>query len=212
MVTYRYVTIDLPEAELLADLEGIRQDLVSAIDYCDLIIKNMKTGSPDFKFLEAVSSSAVVRYARSFNTGVRATVPKYLLDEMSDEQRRDHSYFMNLRDKHIAHSVNVYEENEVVAYLTPEERGQRGVQSISVQHIRVMSIGDGSAMCLKGLCSYLLQRIENLITAEKKKLMAVLNTIPLDEPYAMKARSPRPSSEQDVARPRKKVQRKNSAS
>ncbi|HBE90403.1 MAG TPA: hypothetical protein DDW41_04315 [Candidatus Andersenbacteria bacterium] len=207
MVTYRYITIDLPEAELLADLEGIRQDLMGAIENCDLIIKNMKTGSSDFKFLEAVSSSAVVRYARSFNTGVRATIPKYLLDDMSDEQRRDHSYFINLRDKHIAHSVNVYEENEVVAYLTPEERGQRGVQSISVQHKRVLSIGDGSAMCLKALCSYLLQRIENLIITEKEKLMAVLNAIPVDELYAMKARSPRPSSEQDVSRPRRKVQR-----
>jgi|WetSurMetagenome_2_1015567.scaffolds.fasta_scaffold933758_2 hypothetical protein len=75
MATWRFVNIDFKEAYLLADLAGIRNDLEAANEICDLLGKGieMKEGIKAFTMPEALSAAAVVRYARAFKSGVRAS-------------------------------------------------------------------------------------------------------------------------------------------
>src|SRR5712691_10749508 len=136
MAVYRYVNLDIREAQLLSDLTGIEHDLKATVTLCNRLeaaLKDTFEGRQhDLITLETFTTAALVRYARSFTSGVRARLPKQILQGLPPKLLDDHRWFKALRDKYVAHSVNAFEENMVVAYLAPEELGTREVQSISV--------------------------------------------------------------------------------
>jgi hypothetical protein len=162
MATWRYVSLNLEEARLLADLAGVEQDLVVAESFCDLLFEERRESPgrgkvpPNPELWEALTVAASVRYARAFASSVRTKICKTMVEtvvkDLPAELASDHQRYIVFRNKYIAHSVNQFEENRVVAYLVPEERGPRGVASISVQHERLVSLGMGDAKRLKALC------------------------------------------------------------
>lgn len=85
-----------------------------------------------------------MRYGRSFYPSVREQIPTQLIEQLPQEYQESHTFFMNLRDKWVEHSVNGFEFTQVVAYLTPAERGPKSVSSISVlpNRIAFLSVQD----------------------------------------------------------------------
>lgn len=141
MAVWRFVNFDRPETQRLADLTGIANDLEATEEICDLLRENLQKLPSSGRILDALSSAALVRYARAFASGVRTRTPKSLVDDLSEALRKDHEWFLELRDKYVAHSVNPFEENQVVVYLVPEERGPKGVSTVEVQQQRLLSLG-----------------------------------------------------------------------
>jgi hypothetical protein len=78
-------------------------------------------GLPDGKNFRsrALIHSGVVAYARCFKGGVRALTlkPKELIVKGAPFDSHIHHYMIALRDKHIAHSVNDFEECNAVAIM-----------------------------------------------------------------------------------------------
>lgn len=78
-------------------------------------------GIPDDKNLhsKALIFSGVVGYARCFKSGVRALtlVPADLHDRGASFDDAIHEYLIALRDKHVAHSVNDFEQCESIAIV-----------------------------------------------------------------------------------------------
>src|SRR5258708_1465821 len=103
----------------LAAIASIQRDLSFTLRPCDLLLgpfatdSNIPTpnppGEPD-TIRESLWNSALIAYARCFATGIR----EHRLDESDFEGvpehasklKTDHRYFINLRSKHVAHSVN----------------------------------------------------------------------------------------------------------
>lgn len=50
--------------------------------------------------------------------------------------------FKDLRDKWIAHSVNAFEENDVLLWLMPLERGQMEIMDATVRERRVIRLSE----------------------------------------------------------------------
>jgi hypothetical protein len=171
MATWRFIALDFPEAQPLADLTGVEQDLRAAEWFCDLFIEEREKSNEERKetppnpaLWEALTVAASVRYARAFAKGVRTNNwVDTAVSGLPAEMAIDHHRYIDFRNKHIAHSVNAFEENRVVGYLIPEERGPRGVASISVQHERLLSLSVEDVRRLKGLCVEMLSRITGLI-------------------------------------------------
>jgi hypothetical protein len=136
--------------------------------------------------VDALSSAALVRYARAFADGVRTRYPTELLESLDREQLEDHRTFLNLRDKFVAHSVNAFEMNDVVAYLVPEDRGPRNVESISVQQHRLLSLGVDDARKLKDLTLELRRRLSPMIEEERARVLAVARAQPMDALYSQR--------------------------
>jgi hypothetical protein len=131
MATWRFVSLNLLETSVLADLTGIEQDLRVAERFCDLLIEELQKplaeldGVPSKPELwEALTVAAAVRYARAFASCVRTKSCKTMIEtvvkDLPAELANDHRRYIDFRNKYIAHSVNRFEENRVVAYLVPK--------------------------------------------------------------------------------------------
>lgn len=207
MATWRFVNIDLKEAQLLADLAGIRDDLEATDAICDLLSKGIEINDKpiDFTMSEALSAAALVRYARAFKSGVRAKeIREQLISLLSEELLEKHQWAIDLRDKYVAHSVNAFENNQVVAYLVPEERGPKGISSVTVQRLRLAAIGSDNVLDLKTLCAELMKHVDALIEKEQIKVLEAASQIPIDKLYAQKVQPPFLPKKCDVGKSRKK--------
>ena len=124
MAVWRFVDFSVKEAQHLADLASIEVDLNTTEGICDFFIKGkQKSDQPrepePFVLFEALCTAAIVRYGRSFVSDVREEIPTELIGQLPQEHQDLHIFFMYLRHKWVAHSVNAFEFTQVVAYLTP---------------------------------------------------------------------------------------------
>lgn len=163
MVNYTPVRISGPEANRLADMHGVQQDLEWLIKLCDKILRYKASGPrPDSIEMEALEGAALIRYGRCFKRGVRTA---FILDaqwiaKLPPELQAAHRDFEALRDKHVAHSVNDWELNIPVAVLRQDaETGESQVSSVSVQSHRIIGQTPESIDQLKQLAESLLALI-----------------------------------------------------
>lgn len=124
------------KARELADLDSILLDLRSILESCRRLIQLIDSESGDAVLLEALWTSSLVRYVRCFSHGRRAGLRPEILDEIIEGAREAHQFFKEIRDKHISHSVNPFEQVEVGVILTPENKGIRKVEGISTLLMR----------------------------------------------------------------------------
>ncbi len=185
MATWRYVDFSRPEAQRLADLNGIDFDLQSVVEYCDLFLSKEYPAPSieESRVMTAVCVAAVVTYGRTMTTGVRSGITLEQIRELPAHLQDAHQYFKDFRDKFIAHSVNALEENAVVAYLVPEERGPRAVASISVQHGRVMMLAPYDMTGLRDLAKALTAIIAAESEIEQSAVLALAQSLPVDALY-----------------------------
>ena len=80
----------------------------------------MDTEAYDPVIWEALSAAAVVRYARCFNSGKRDRLKHDLFNAAPQHVKEAHEYFIAVRSKHVAHSVNVFEENDVTVTVNAD--------------------------------------------------------------------------------------------
>jgi hypothetical protein len=167
---WRSVPLYFPEAQTLADLGAIEFDLMTAERFCDLLIDAWQRIPQSAELLQPLSSAVLVRYARPFMSGKRLVkVREEVLHKLSEQQKQHHDEFIALRSKHIAHSVNVFEENTVMAILVPEERGPRGIASVNVQQHTWEALGIDEARRLKALCESVTNALAEIKEKEEKK-------------------------------------------
>ena len=208
MAVWRYVDFSVKEAQHLADLASIEVDLKTAEDICDLFDKSRQQWEPGeleaFVLFEALCTAAIVRYGRSFSDGVREKIPLELIKQLPREHQEAHSFFWNLRNKWVAHSVNAFEFTQVVAHLTPEERGPKSVSSISVRPNRIAFLGVQDMLRLKKLASTVRRRITRLIKNEEQKVLSHARSLPPNQFYAKDDPPPKLVGDKDAGKPRRK--------
>jgi hypothetical protein len=101
-----------------------------------------KIGLPDHSNLHSKSLifSAVVSYARPFMTGTRQFRLQPLAITIPEFDIECHKYLIDLRNKHVAHSVNDFEKCEAIAIVVGTPSGEwRNGGAIGV--IETQSIG-----------------------------------------------------------------------
>jgi hypothetical protein len=209
MAVWRYVDFSVKEAQWLADLASIQSDLETVQSVCDLFIKERQGPDPfgeskQLVLFEALCTAAIVRYGRSFVSGVREKVPEGLIEQLSQEHQASHGFFMDLRHKWIAHSVNRFESTQVVAYLTPPERGPKSVSSISALPNRIASLSSQDMLRLKDLAVAVRQIISKQIEEEKQKVLSFARSLPPDDFYVQSDPPVKLAGDTDAGKQRKK--------
>ena len=171
--------LPIPQAARLASLGGISADLEGVIAYCNYLDQTSEFEKLNFIVWEAMSSAAVVRYARCFGKGVREPLPQDFFASAPLQLQQSHEYFMAVRSKQVAHSVNDFEENDVVAQIDASFQSSAEIEHIHSTHSRVLGLGFGDTARLTALSQWASARVEALIEAEKQLLLPVVRTIPL---------------------------------
>ena len=103
MASFTYINLDISGAERLHSLAGITNDLQACLSSLEQLSKVLLI---DTEITDAFLTRALVRYARCFKTGIRTVKATDLTSSFTSEDLVSHQFFLDYRDKHIAHSVN----------------------------------------------------------------------------------------------------------
>jgi hypothetical protein len=171
MVTHRI--LDMPEAQRFGDLAGIIHDLGNVVQFCDLLVSAFDASPPQYELADALSTAAVIRYCRCFESGVRARLAGESIKAIAPHLVHIHGYLFDLRQKHLAHSVNEFEANHV-AIVLPDDPSVPGPTEITVLGGRVAGLDRPTALWLKQLATTVQRAANNELEAERSKLLAVL--------------------------------------
>ncbi|MFQ5779329.1 MAG: hypothetical protein ACE5HN_00920 [Nitrospiria bacterium] len=181
MVTHTFVNIDLEEAAYLADLTGVEYDLRSTIELCDELKELIEASDYRGSRIDTLSTTISVRYSRSFGSGVRKKINIENIGSINEKLLEEHERILAIRNKHIAHSVNAFEENQVVGYYVLENPEEKGIRSISVQHGRVVGLSYSDADSIIQLSKLALEYVKSEIEKEKSKILKLVRQKDVNE-------------------------------
>jgi len=184
LATHTFVHFEHEEAASLARLNSIHFDLSSTIQLCEYFDSQCEQSPHGFagsEITDAFSTAILVRYSRAFISGVRRGLGEEALSLLNNEQRAAHERLRAFRDKHVAHSVNAFEDTKVQARYCEERVQKEGISGVSAAHYRVIGLSSKDVSDVVELCKALLTYVEDNIEKEQKRLLAVLRAMPLME-------------------------------
>ena len=154
------VTLDGPKPRQLADLVGIQRDLLWVSKAFQVLSHREDRHQFPVLHLEALHDAGLVRYARCFKKGRRNAfhIPKAWIDTLAAHLVEMHNRAMDIRDKHVAHSINDWEVNVPVVQVVTAGGGTT-VRGVSVQHHRVVMLGRRDISFMHSLAEALLERV-----------------------------------------------------
>lgn len=199
---HRAVEVTLPEAEALADLYGIMFDLEAATYLCAKAIELSLPPQHDYLIVEGLVAAAIIRYCRCFPSKARLGLRREDLAELNDKDFQAHDYFKNLRDKFVAHSVNPFEETYVNATASVLDGIKHPIQSVAPGQHRLM-LSPSTANALVDLITKVREIVKKSVSIEEKKLLGIIQSLPLDTIHSGDLHTPRHLKPSDVSKTRK---------
>lgn len=206
----------LPEAARLADLVGIKADMEKVVDYALRMIERWSgprlarspfdivgfTTPVDLLEWEALSTATAVAYARCFATGVRGRLPP--AEEVLEDPglKAAHTFLVEYRNKHAAHSVSPFEENMVAVHIGSSFESSSEIEAVTPRHLRQSGFSFDTPPRAQRLAEWWLAWLDDEVARERSQLLDLLRATDLGVirgwPLA------RPSASRDVASTRRK--------
>lgn len=184
MATHTFTHFEHVEAAELARLQSLRYDLQTAVQLCDFFedqCAQAPHGYPCYELIDAFSTAILVRYSRAFVSGVRRGLGNEIVAVLNPEQQGNHQRMRAFRDKHIAHSVNAFEDTKIQARYCLERVEQEGITAVSAEHHRVIGLSSKDVDDIQDLCRVMIQHLDFQIEKEKVRLLAFLRSMPISE-------------------------------
>lgn len=197
--------VDYEEAKKLADLTSIFQDLAFTIEALKRLWQLLKDGSQDDILIQSLWDAALINYVRCFSGGKRSGLSEdYFRDsKLEGDPIECHRYYKNLRDKHIAHSVNPFEQIKVSLILSKADSAKRKIEGVTTLSLKLRNSSIEGVETLLKLASIAQKEVARQAEKYRAKTLEVGKTLPLDTLYAKaETRLVAPASE-DAGRARK---------
>jgi hypothetical protein len=204
MATNAFIEFRLGEAQDLADYTSIEFDLRTARDFAIAILEEYQKPMPNYSLADPFMVATIIRYARAFAEGVRLNLYEEAVSILTDQQRSNHTHFIDVRNKYIAHSVNAFEESEPVARYWVESVQEEGITSIECNHRRIVGLSEQDLKDIVDLASTWLAFVQQKLSEEKSRLLPIVRKIPLEDLFRT---APRPTPAPDMSQPRKRRRR-----
>ncbi len=123
--------LEFTQAKALSEATAIFQDLGFVVQATKKLSALLKAGEPDQVIARSLFTAALVSYVRCFSSGKRSVLTPEIYAPLQGEPIACHNLYKDTRDKHIAHSVNPFEEMLVGAVLSPFEAAIREVEGVA---------------------------------------------------------------------------------
>ncbi|MDD5551600.1 MAG: hypothetical protein PHI88_00325 [Candidatus Pacebacteria bacterium] len=177
------VKVDYEEAKKLADLGAIVQDLSFVMKTCSRLERLLKEKSKDSLLIENMWTAVLIRYARCFADGKRFGLSESIFDNLNGEPHKAHKFYLDLRDKHIAHSVNPFEQVAVGLILSPQNIESKKIIKVVTMTMRHMITDIEGVHQLGCLAKVLLEEACNIAKQYEKEILKKAKSIPIDGLY-----------------------------
>ena len=204
MATNAFVEIDIEEATHLADLTGIVRDFERTKHFAKQLKEMIEGGIHPVH--EPMTIAILICYSRPFVSGVRYHLNETDLEELSPEKRAAHDGFILWRNKHIAHSVNVFEENQPVARYWVERFDSEGFSSVECNSTELAGMSLYDVEMVMELTTHFIEKLKPRLKCEKKKVLEIVQSLRSEEVLAM-AKPANVSKMKDVGKVRKQRSR-----
>lgn len=195
------VRVEYEEAQQLADLTAIFRDLKFVREVLQRLLRLLDENSEDHVLIQSYWTAGLIAYVRCFATGVR-----FGLREDVFKQREGavevHQFVRGLRDKHIAHSVNPFEQTAVGLILsepTATERKVEGVAALAATHIIADREGVNSFLAIVGMA---MQHVKEEAERSRARTLQVGQQLPIDDLYLRERLRVTAPGPQDASRAR----------
>jgi len=183
MVENLIARVNYEEAKVLADLGSITQDLGFTMRTCSRLKNLLQEKSEDDLLIENLWTAALIRYARCFASGKRFGLAESIFDGLKGEPHKVHKMYIDLRNKHTAHSVNPFEQMEVGLILTPLTDNERKIVGVEILSMHYMCPNIEGVHQLGLLAKVLLKKVCELAKQYEKRVLEKGQSIPIDELY-----------------------------
>ncbi len=175
--------VDFPEAKRLADLASILRDLQVTVETCKRVVDLLESEKPDSIVIEGLWSAALVRYMRCFVFGKRYGLTEEVFEGLKGDPIGAHRWYKNMRDKHIAHSVNPYEQVRVGIVLSPEESKEQRVLGVSTLAGSYIHPDKKGVEQLGMLATMLIKTVGRLGKECENQVLDIAKNLPIDQLY-----------------------------
>lgn len=176
------VRINVPEAQRLADLRAIMQDFETIMQCCSRLEKRLEDKS-DYILIESLWIAAVIKYARCFATGKRFGLSQDIYLHLQGEPVKAHQFYIDLRNKHIAHSVNAYEQMSVNFVLSPVDDQEKKIIGIACLRGNHITSGKDGVYQLGSLSKIAHDSLQPIAEKIEQKLLEDGRKLQIDELY-----------------------------
>ena len=164
---------------------GISWDLRCAREFAELLAGEFAAEQPNLRLVEPLSIAIMVMYSRPFASGrVHRRLGEIELAVLTPEHRAAHKYFLDYRCKHVAHSLNAFEENLPRANYCLERVNEEGITAITCSGGRVTGLSGDDLKNVIELTTALEAHVDSLITKEQERLLVIVRKMPLEEVLA----------------------------
>jgi hypothetical protein len=184
----RCVEVRLPQTIRLADLYEIRLDLQAAAQWCEEAIRFGQT-IEGLTVAQGLTTAAVIRYARCFVSGVRLSLKTDDLAGLDAATLASHAYFLDLRNRFVAHAVNAFEETYVTATVSQRDGVKQPVTGVNAGQLRLV-LAAGAAMDLYELTQKVTSIVAASIATEERQVLAFLQSLPLETIHGFELHQP----------------------
>jgi hypothetical protein len=211
--------LPIDSAAQLASLAGALADMTRVHEYCARMIERYSGGhlkkTPfdivgfnthfDHAEWDAYTSAACVAYARCFVEGVRLQLRPEVLPEGKGSLRELHEFVITVRHRHIAHSVNRFEENVVSVDVSDAMRASTEIATVNVSSSAILAADIALPEELRTLSSWWIEYIHRQIAEERARLLAAVHQLSLDDVRAFPVHKEKPKGRHvsDPAKPRR---------
>lgn len=127
------VEYNSPLSRRLADFAGIFQDLGFCKNACKRAVEMLEQPDEhhDKLLLRTLWTAALIAYVRCFSAGKRYGLTPEIFTSFDGDPLAAHQFYKDLRDKHIAHSVNPFEQVKVGVVLSTEYADVKQVEGVT---------------------------------------------------------------------------------
>ncbi len=186
--------VNYEEAKKLADLASIYQDLSFTVEVLKRLKQLLKEDSKDNILIQSLWTAALISYIRCFSSGKRFGLSENIFKKLEYDPKLEedpitcHRYYKNLRDKHIAHSVNPFEQVAVDLQLSEPDSPKREVLGVATLLQKLICLDIKGVGTLLRLALFAKEEVAKQGKEYEAKTLEVGKSLPIDALYS-KARS-----------------------
>ena len=170
-------------ASNLADLYAIDQELRFVIEASTRLAGRIEEKSSDQIEMRALYSGALQAYARCFTSSKRKTLDPEIYSSLGGEPLACHEMYIGMRNKHLAHSVNAFEQIKVGLSLAPEDK-RREILDVGCFTLSLIYADAENMLQLSRLALIALKYIETQIEDLQKTIIKEANQKDINLFYA----------------------------
>ena len=172
------------EAKELAQLAAIVQDFGFVISATNKLALMLRNGEQDQILLRSLFTAALVAYVRCFSSGKRKVLSPEIFTSLPGEPLICHQQYKDTRDKHIAHSVNPFEEMLVGAVLSPDDAANREVLGVACLTMSLVTYDEQGVEQLGRLARFAQEHVIKQCRELQERVVQIARTIDLDSLYS----------------------------